>query len=399
MIKWQKRVCLMLVAAVCITAAMTATAFAEENCEHEYVPTVVAESTCTEPGIMRDECSLCGGFINYRNTEPLGHSYGEWAVTEMPGCGRTGEETRSCARCGIEDTREVAALTHSNETTTVAPTCTEMGYDYTVCMNCGQTAKSNLTDALGHDLVSQVIQPTCIAKGYTQVTCRRCDHSEKNTPTEKVSHTYDNGTETKEPTDTAMGRITYTCTYCGDTRTETTPRLENPFLDVDKKAYYYRPVLWAVRAGVTTGVNETHFAPDATCTRAQVVTFLWRAAGCPEPNAVHCPFEDVPENAYYRKAVLWAVEHQITTGVSPTRFAPNDPCTRAQVVTFLYRAAGSPEWNAAVRFQDVPLDAYYFTCVSWAADMGITNGVDGEHFGPNRTCTRAQVVTFLYRNR
>lgn len=178
------------------------------------------------------------------------------------------------------------------------------------------------------------------------------------------------------------------------------PRLpmNNPFTDVAEAHYFYAPVLWAVSEGVTTGTTATTFSPLNVCTRAQVVTFLWRAAGSPEPMKSSNPFTDVPENIYYYKAVLWAVENGITTGTSATTFSPESPCTRGQVVTFLHRAAGSPAPTSSVNpFSDVKDSLYYYNPILWAVEMGITNGTSATTFGPEETCIRAQIVTFLYR--
>ena len=170
------------------------------------------------------------------------------------------------------------------------------------------------------------------------------------------------------------------------------------FTDVPESAYFYEPVLWAVENGVTSGTSETKFSPYEGCTRGQVVTFLWRAAGCPEPESSYNPFSDVPSNAYYHDAVLWAAEEGITTGTSRTRFEPNATVTRAQTVTFLWRWAGSPEPGSAGSFRDVPYRAYYADAVAWAVEYGITNGTAPGLFSPAQTCTRAQIVTFLYRD-
>ena len=170
-----------------------------------------------------------------------------------------------------------------------------------------------------------------------------------------------------------------------------------PFTDVGR-GWFYDSVRWAVNSGVTTGTGQTTFSPDNTCTRSQVVTFLWRANGSPEPGNTANPFTDVRPDAYYNKAVAWAAEHQITSGTSRTAFSPNAGCTRGQVVTFLWRAVGCPEpRGSADRFQDVKQDAYYYKAVAWAVENGITNGVSAARFGPDSTCTRAQIVTFLYR--
>lgn len=171
----------------------------------------------------------------------------------------------------------------------------------------------------------------------------------------------------------------------------------NFFVDVLAGAYYYDAVLWAAENGITGGVDDTHFAPNAPCTRAQIVTFLWRAAGNPEPKSSTMPFMDVSADSYYAKAVAWAVENGITSGTSDTTFSPDSPCTRAQSVTFLYRASGSPAVSGNSTFGDVDARAYYADAVSWAVDEGITAGTGGNQFSPDAICTRAQIVTFLYR--
>ena len=175
-----------------------------------------------------------------------------------------------------------------------------------------------------------------------------------------------------------------------------------PFLfdDVQNKDdYFFAPVYWAVENGITKGTSETTFGPTEGCTRAQVVTFLWRAAGEPKAEKAENPFKDVPADAYYLDAVLWAVEKGITKGTEKDQFSPNDTCTRAQIVTFLYRNAGEPKVEDAENpFKDVPADAYYLNSVLWAVKNDITKGTEADQFSPNETCTRAQVVTFLYRD-
>lgn len=170
----------------------------------------------------------------------------------------------------------------------------------------------------------------------------------------------------------------------------------NFFTDVHAEDYYYDAVLWAAQKGITGGMSDTLFAPNAACTRAQIVTFLWRAAGSPEPKALSS-FADVPADAYYAKAVAWAVENGITEGTSDTTFAPGTICTRAQGAALLYRAAGSPAVSGSAAFTDVPADAYYADAAAWAEQKGITGGIGNGLFGPHNNCTRAQIVTFLYR--
>ncbi|MEE0153604.1 MAG: S-layer homology domain-containing protein, partial [Agathobaculum butyriciproducens] len=170
----------------------------------------------------------------------------------------------------------------------------------------------------------------------------------------------------------------------------------NFFTDVHAEDYYYDAVLWAAQKGITGGMSDTLFAPNAACTRAQIVTFLWRAAGSPEPSALS-DFADVPSDKYYAKAVAWAVENGITNGTTDTTFGPDDICTRAHGVTFLYRAAKVTASVGASAFTDVADSAYYADAVKWATEQGITNGISSSLFGPHNNCTRAHIVTFLYR--
>ena len=175
------------------------------------------------------------------------------------------------------------------------------------------------------------------------------------------------------------------------------PASENPFTDVPSGAYYEDAVIWAVKKGITSGTSATTFNPDGSCTRAQAVTFLWRAAGSPEPKSAAMPFADVPAGSYFEKAVLWAVENGITKGTSDTTFTPDASCTRAQIVTFLWRANGSHAVSGNSAFSDVAADAYYAAAVAWAEKNGVTGGIGGGLFGSDNNCTRAQIVTFIYR--
>lgn len=167
------------------------------------------------------------------------------------------------------------------------------------------------------------------------------------------------------------------------------------FTDVDKTAYYYDAVAWAVENGITNGTSAATFSPNASCTRAQMMTFLWRAAGSPKATGSN-PFTDVSTNAYYYDAVLWAVENGITNGTSDTTFSPGITVTRGQTVTFLWRADNSPVVSSS-SFVDVPANAYYTEAVAWATASGITNGTSATTFSPDNACTRGQIVTFLYR--
>ena len=164
---------------------------------------------------------------------------------------------------------------------------------------------------------------------------------------------------------------------------------------VDKALRFYEAVKWAEKNGITGGIGNGLFGPNQPCTRAQIVTFLWRAAGSPEPKAMSS-FADVSTDAYYAKAVAWAVENGITTGTGDGKFSPDATCTRAQSVTFLFRAIGKLV-DSKAEFSDVLTDSYYANAVAWAVENGVTNGIGDGLFGPDNSCTRAQIVTFLYR--
>ena len=284
------------------------------------------------------------------------------------------------------------------------PTCTERGYTTHTCV-CGESYVDAYTDALGHDWGAPSY--AWAANNGAVTATHVCKRDGAHIETEQGSVTT---TVTKEATYDAAGEITYTATFqnaafATQTKTVATPKLErpapteNPFTDVTRGQYYYDAVLWAVSNEVTSGTSATTFSPDNGCTRAQVVTFLWRTAGQPEPASSVNPFTDVRAGEYYYKAVLWAVEQEITNGTSATTFSPDATCTRAQIVTFLWRFEGQNEpTSTANPFTDVQSGAYFGKAVLWAVENGITNGTSATTFSPDATCTRAQVVTFLYRD-
>ena len=233
----------------------------------------------------------------------------------------------------------------------------------------------------------------------------------------KCRHNWDAGEIAESATCMNMGTKVYTCNKCGDKYTDSIPSLghnykngtctrcgvKDPnykpqanFTDVAAGSYCYDAVQWAVANGITNGTDATHFSPNAGCTRGQVVTFLWRAAGEPTVGG-NVGFVDVAPGSYCYEAVKWAVANGITNGTDATHFSPNAACTRGQVVTFMYRAEGEPAVGGNVGFVDVAAGSYCYNAVQWAVANGITKGTDATHFSPNATCTRGQVVTFLYR--
>ena len=207
---------------------------------------------------------------------------------------------------------------------------------------------------------------------------------------------------------TAKGEGTATITVtCGTKSAACTVTVSKPlvpevpgtsFTDVPTGAYYEEAVGWAVEKGITKGTSDSTFTPDGVCTRAQAVTFLWRAAGSPAAKAGSLPFADVKAGSYYDDAVRWAVENGVTVGTSATTFSPNATCSRAQIVTFLWRAQKSPAAGRANPFDDVAGSAYYADAVQWAVQKDITKGTGATAFSPDANCIRAQIVTFLYRS-
>lgn len=335
---------------VCVCAA---------ECVHEWVE-MREEASCEQPGVRWQECVLCGSTADFTPIKPTGHEFSDWYVLQDPTCTREGVQARDCVVCGA---REEGPIPHQ-----------------------------------GHNYIVEVMAPTCTARGYTSHYCPGCGDRFRTDYTDPLGHRYDEGVVTKEPTLTAMGRILYTCIGCGDTYQEMIPMLTNPFEDIDDQAYYFVPVIWAVNRGITSGIDETHFCPDRICNRAQVVTFLWRAAGNPAPALTENPFADVPKGCFYEQAVLWAYETGITTGTDGSHFSPEAGCNRAQVVTFLHRFRGCPKPSLDNVFPDVPKGSFFYDAVLWAAQRGITVGMDGGRFCPEAQCTRGQIVTFLYRD-
>ena len=361
------------------SAEMSRETITVEALDHEY-EAVVTDPTCTEPGYTTYTCSVCGDSYVADETPALGHSY-EAVVTD-PTCTEPGYTTYTCSVCGdsyIAD--ETSALGHTASEAVMenekAPTCTETGsYDTVVyCSVCfAEMSRETITvEALGHEYEAVVTDPTCTTGGYTTYTCTVCGDSYVADETSALGHDW-------------HGRD---CSRCD-------AKFANPFVDVPEDEFYVDPVLWALQEGLTTGTTENTFSPYKNATRGEVVTFLWRAMGEPKAEIAN-PFNDVTEGDFYYEAVLWAYEQGITTGVEEDRFAPQDECTRAQTVTFLWRTMGKPEAQSEATFADVAPDSYYATAVAWAVENGITFGMGGGYFGVNSTCIRAQIVTFLYR--
>ena len=302
-----------------------------------YMKAVVIPASVTEIGDGVFALSTHMNAIYFCGTEE------QWNAMKI---GLRNEHMPATVYVGVSKERDCAAGNHIAVTKEgKAPTCTEEGSSgYMICVICSEITKA----------------PTVL---------------------EKLPHDYVNGI----------------CTMCGGTEPE--KPVESPFTDVQTTDWFFAPVLWAKETGVTGGKTATTFAPDESCTRAQVVTFLWAANGKPAPKSASNPFTDVPNDAWYLQPVLWAVENGVTGGTSPTTFGPDNYCTRAQVVTFLYAAAGKPEMSASSTFDDVADTDWFAKPVIWAKENNVTGGISPTQFGPNNVCTRAQVVTFLYSSK
>lgn len=375
--------------------------FTRTDYEHKYTDTVIPP-TCTERGCTVHLCS-CGDKREDSYTPPLGHSYKGGIcvrcgildpnkdiphkhdfipIVTKPTCMSEGFTTYTCS-CGECYTKDyVSAVGHKTQLQNAkAAGCLTGGYTGDeVCTVCGKVFKQgSVIFALGHDpQPARVKAPTCTESGYTgDLICMRCgDMTQIGKTVAAAGHKFFGGV----------------CSVCGTKGAEAVPEFD----DVKPGAFYFDSVQWAVENGITNGTGKNTFSPNNVCSRYQIVMFLWRAAGQPEAKAA-VSFADVKPGDIFYEAVQWAVERGITKGTSSTSFSPYAPCTRGQIVTFLYRSAGSPKVSGACNFSDVSSCSFCHDAVIWASSEGITNGTSAGRFSPNEGCTRAQVVTFLYR--
>lgn len=367
---------------------------------HSYVDTVTAP-TCTANGYTVHKCS-CGDTKTDSYTKMLGHSYQggicvrcgvledhkhdfKQTVT-APTCISEGFTTYTCA-CGESYKKNyVSALEHKPELKNEKKAgCLKGGYTGDeVCTVCGKVFKAgSVILALGHSTeLRNEKAATCVNGGYTgDLVCVRCgDIIEQGKATAAAGHKFFGGK----------------CSVCDAQESGSRSVEAKSFDDVIPGTFYYDAVMWAVKNNITKGTGASTFSPGDGCTRFQIVTFLWRACGCPTA-ATAASFSDVSPSDSFYEAVRWAVERGITNGTGGSSFSPYATCTRAQIVTFLYRAAGSPTVSSGIRFFDVAPNAFCRDAVAWATERGITNGTSDTTFSPDAACTRAEVVTLLYR--
>ncbi len=283
-------------------------------------------------------------------------------------------------------------------TVTLPPTCAEEGFRVLVCKVCGAGLEQPIPPTGEHTWSGVVTQaPTCEKTGLRTDTCTVCGLTQTQT-LPAYGHAWKISQVKISHCETCHGTAAYVCARCSKQKDAALCAGE-VFTDMPGADHWaHGGIDWAYLRGVTLGTTESTFSPEEACTRAQVVTFLWRAAGSPKPKSSGTPFADVAKADYFYQPVQWAVQNGITAGTGKTTFSPNDPCTRAQVVTFLWRAAGEPKAAQSSRFADVPHWEYYAKAVAWAVGLGVTAGTDKTTFSPEQICTRAQIVTFLHRD-
>ena len=420
----------------------TATCTAKAVCEtcdqpygeldaHKLTKTDAKAATCTEAGNEAYwTCSGCGKYFSDENgtneiekdswvLKTLGHDMTKTDAKEATCTEDGNNEYYTCSRCGGVFKDEAG----TQATTVEAETLKKLGHDWSnkngICARCDakctETHKPGTTCSVCHKYTSYPYVPgaptypataPAVPNGTVTVSPANASKGANVTVTVKPNDGYvletltvtdKNGDELKL-TDKGNGKYTFTmpgskvevkATFMEDNS------VLNFFYDVPNDAFFYEAVKWAVDKGITNGLSDTMFGPYESCTRAQIVTFLWRAAGSPEPKTASS-FADVPASAYYAKAVAWAVENGITNGMTETTFAPNATCTRGQSVTFLYRALKGTA-SGSTNFTDVKSDAFYADAINWAVKNDVTNGTSATTFSPNADCTRAESVTFLYR--
>ena len=418
----------------------TATCTAKAVCEtcdqpygelgaHKLTKTDAKAATCTEAGNEAYwTCSGCGKYFSNENgtneiekdswvLKTLGHDMTKTDAKEATCTEDGNNEYYTCSRCGGVFKDEAG----TQATTVVAETLKKLGHDWSnkdgicaVChTKCDRVHKPGTTCSVCHKYTSYPYVPgaptypataPAAPNGTVAVSPANASKGANVTVTVKPNEGYELGSlAVKDASgdllplaDLGNGKFGFVMPASKvSVEAEFVKTAATSFADVPANAYFADAVKWAVDKGITNGLSDTMFGPYASCTRAQIVTFLWRAAGSPEPKTASS-FTDVPVSAYYAKAVAWAIENGITNGMTETTFAPDATCTRGQIVTFLYRALKGTA-SGSTNFTDVKSDTFYADAINWAVANNVTNGTSNTTFSPNADCTRAEIVTFLYR--
>lgn len=397
--------------------------------DHTWVKTQTLPPTCTEKGTAFYKCSACGA-TRTEKIAALGHDLSRCDLKPAATCTQPGRAVGTCARCGVQIDEVISAKGHdySYAETSVAPTCTEPGHYKGTCPTCGKDY-DDVVPALGHDWGEWVtsIEPTVSTVGYRYHVCNRdgCGYREGEDIPKLHTHTWDAGVVTQKPTAAEPGVRTYTCTVCGQTRTETIPATGVPETCNGGPAcpgYAFRdmpaPSIWShagldycIYHGYIAGTSATTVTPDGECTRAMIVSILYRVQGEPakvngyELKKLAAPFDDVERGRWYTDAIWWAKLTGVVSGMSPSTFAPDDPITRAQLAVILYNYTKQfapeslTETGSLAGFPDAgSVPSWARTAMAWAVGNGLISGV-GEngvsYLRPEGCATRAQVATIL----
>lgn len=400
-----------------------------EAAGHKWALTTTLPPTCTEKGTQFYKCSVCGA-TRTEKIAPLGHDLSRCDLKPAATCTQPGRAVGTCARCGVQIDEVIPAKGHdySYAETSVAPTCTEPGHYKGTCPTCGKDY-DDVVSALGHDWGEWVttIEPTVSTVGYRYHICNRdgCGYREGEDIPKLHTHTWDAGVVTQKPTAAEPGVRTYTCTVCGQTRTEAIPATGVPETCNGGPAcpgYAFRdmpaPSIWShagldycIYHGYIAGTSATTVTPDGECTRAMIVSILYRVQGEPakvngyELKKLAAPFDDVERGMWYTDAIWWAKLTGVVSGMSPSTFAPDDPITRAQLAVILYNYTKQfapeslTETGSLTGFPDAgSVPSWARTAMAWAVGNGLISGV-GEngvsYLRPEGCATRAQVATIL----
>ena len=362
-------------------------------------------ATCTEDGYTGDTyCLICGEPMAEGEVIPaLGHDWSDWTVTREVSCTVDGQEQRTCGTCGETETRPIQAPGHEwGEWIIIREaTCTEVGEKTRTCGVCNSTETRDIR-VTDHEYEPVVTAPTCEEFGYTTWICTACNHSYVTDYVPATGHTFGEWVVTTEPSCTAAGEETRTCT-CGETETREVSAFcpAETFTDVDTAQWYHEGVCYVLRSGLMQGRSDTAFAPTASLTRAELVMVLYRMAGEPsvEDLARH-PFTDVAEGTWYADAITWAYNAEVVKGMSETVFAPNANVTREQIATVLFRFSGAEavEENALDNFSDADqVNSYAVEAMNWAVATGLIHGMGDGILNSQGNATRAQVALVLMR--
>lgn len=389
--------------------------------DHTWVKTQTNPPTCTEQGTAFYKCSACGA-TRTEKIAALGHDLSRCDLVPDATCTQPGRAVGTCARCGVKIDEVIPAKGHDysyKSASSTEPTCTESGHYKGTCPVCGKDYNDTIP-ALGHDWGEWVttIEPTYTTVGYRYHLCARCNTREGEDIPKLHTHTWDAGVVTQKPTATEPGVKTFTCTICGETKTEPIPATGVP--DVCPggptcPGYAFRdmpvPTDWAhegldycIYHGYIAGTSASTVSPNGVCTRAQLVSILYRVQGEPttvkgyELSKLRAPFNDVPRGQWYTDAIWWAKLMGVVSGTSATTFEPTANVTRAQFVTMLAGLQGADvSAYTSGKFADVPADAWYAPYVNWAAENGVVYGVSDTAFAPDAEISRQDMAAMLYR--